>query len=57
MPVALPAGRRLLDELGQRAAHALQPLALGQLAHLGARDDDDVLVGRQLLGQRSRKPP
>src|SRR3954451_22611385 len=51
-PVAFAAGRRLLDELGQRAANALEAVARGQLAHLGPRHHDDVLVGRQAVGQR-----
>src|SRR5204863_2372526 len=35
-------------QLAQRAAHAGQPLPLGEVAHVRARDDDDVVAGGQL---------
>jgi hypothetical protein len=36
----------LVDQFAQRGPHAVEPLALGQLADIGARDDDDVVPGR-----------
>ena len=51
-----PARRRgPVDELGQRAAHARHPLALGQLARVRPGDDDVVGAAGQPLGLRPER--
>src|SRR3954465_12981427 len=46
---------RLVDELVQRAAHAVEPLALGELAQVRARDEDDIVPAGQLRAARGER--